>query len=103
MYACAGEDVVLDWQFSGSASFVHWTSNNGKTDMASYINSSISATNIFSPYSGYFGRVEWSGNGNITIKNVQTADSGTYICEFIGGTNGRSIVKVYVYSKFLYF
>ena len=103
VYACAGDDVILDWQFSGSASYVHWTSNNGKTNMATYVNSSIFLTNTFSPHSGYFGRVEWSGNGNITIKNVQTGDSGAYVCEISGSTYGRSIVEVYVYSKFLYF
>ena len=100
MYACVGDDVVLDWQYSGSPVFVHWTFNKGVTNVASYL------LNTFTPHAGYGNRVYWSGNGNITIRNVQTEDSGTYLCEttedILDLSSYRSSeIQVYVYSKYI--
>lgn len=77
VYACAGQKVTLNWDYSlsqgESIEDIMWHYGDSPSQLVA-----IFADNHFVPLPEFTGRVEKFGNAGLSLNNVRVADSGNY-------------------------
>nr|QBA18396.1 VIgL family C1q-related protein 2 [Littorina littorea] len=97
MYACAGSDVELPWNFTltdeDQLKCVEWfVTRNGSTQMIAAF-----SHEQFLPTSDFSGRAEFLANGGLLLRHVTKSDAGKYSVE-VNGSNEFYDDSIYDYT-----